>query len=142
MNLETTVTQTNKLFANFCPELPQKYREEKIKLIHSELYHIHDQAFVNAVEDILSDENVRKFPTIAQLKLYAVKYKKSACDNQQAEGCEKCDRGVISSFLYKERFKRWYRYTFRCTCEAGQKLDYSDAPDVVHTRCPTSPWAS
>ena len=129
MNLQTIVLQVGRLMDNFSPEASRNVKDAKIRIVQQELSYADDNAFVDAVSDIMADENIRKFPTIAQLRVYIGQRTKYVV----IEGCGKCDRGIISSWIYKDEMKKWYAYGFKCRCEASKRLKaFIPAPEIIY----------
>ena len=52
----------NRLYNNYNPETSQKIRDDKIKFLMSELSKYESYQFEKAVDSIISDENIKKFP--------------------------------------------------------------------------------
>ena len=119
MTMEMIVLQVNRLFNNFSPETSQKIREEKINFLRSELHNCNDQQFRRAVDGILGDENIKKFPTLSQFRNHL----KSGGNNQVQDlrGCQRCeDSGYYN--VWQLRRDSWYSFAYRCNCEKGNSI--------------------
>jgi len=117
MQLEVLVLQTNRLFNNYSTETTEKKRQEKIDFLRNELENINSEQFRFAVDSIIRDENIKRFPTLAQIKAYLPKNN----DYKSFKDCDRCRDGTVGVWIYKKEFDREYSYTFRCPfCEAGR----------------------
>ena len=63
-------TRVNRLYKNYATETSERVRNEKIEFLHEELNSYKDISLEKAIDSILKDENIKKFPTIAQIKNY------------------------------------------------------------------------
>ena len=113
MKIETMVLCVNRLYNNYNPETSQKIRDDKIKFLMSELSKYESYQFEKAVDSIISDENIKKFPTIAQIKAYIPRGDSKAGQ----EYCDKCERtGYYNVWQYRESIGKYYTYAYRCPC--------------------------
>jgi hypothetical protein len=119
MMIETIILQVKRMFNNFAPEAAQKIREEKIHFLTHELRNYTDDQFRHAVDNILGDENIKRFPTLAQLKNHL----RSSGNHQAQElqGCQSCeDSGYY--VIWQLRREAWYSFAYRCNCEKGNSI--------------------
>ena len=117
MKTETIIFQVNRLIRNFNPESGARIIESKIDLIRDELAENYtDRQFIEAVDEILHDENVKRFPTIAQIRNYMRKGKAHSHEEAQ-RFCDTCEgTGYYSIWQYKESLGQYYSFPFRCLC--------------------------
>lgn len=118
MNIETVVIQVNRLCDNYNPEYASKARDAKIKLFHDELQYLNDHSLQLAVDEILKDANIKKFPTIAQIKGYIPRNNNMA---EEIKDCDHCRNGLTWIWQYKEKLGSHYQIAYACPfCEAGR----------------------
>lgn len=123
MQIEVIILQTRRLFENYSPELSDKKRDEKIQFLMEELKNYNAYQFETAVNKILKDENIKKFPSIAQIKanMPTIEAKK-----EDAKDCDHCRCGLTPVWVPKQVSKneiRYYQYSFACPfCEAGKTM--------------------
>ncbi len=118
MNLDVLILQTNRLFLNYSPEVSEKKREEKISFFRQELTGISEYQFKTAVDEIIKDVNIKKFPTIAQIRGYIPRNNSKA---EEMKDCDHCHGGIAPVWQFKESLKRHYQFAYACPfCEAGR----------------------
>lgn len=119
MKIETMVLCVNRLYNNYNPETPQKIRDDKIKFLMTELAKYESYQLERAVDGVISDENIRKFPVIAQIKNHMPRN-----DSQEThEYCDKCERtGYYNVWQKRESIGKYYYFAYRCPCNTTTNL--------------------
>lgn len=112
MKIETVIECVNKLSTNYDLVVNEKLKEERIKLLFDNFKHKLDTSLKSAVEKVMHDENIKKFPTIMQLENYMpILY------NPSPEFCDKCERtGYYNVWQRRESIGKYYSFAFRCRC--------------------------
>lgn len=116
MNTETLILQVNRMLRNYDSKISDKDKMEKINFLRNELIKYTEYQFEKAVDSILNNANIKKFPTLAQIKSYIEK----PLDVEKPKGCEKCEfTGYFN--LWQKRKDRYYSFAYRCDCLLGEK---------------------
>ena len=114
MKMETVIECVNKLSTNYDLVVNEKFREERIKLLSEVFKHKLDSSLKSAVEKVLHDENIKKYPTIMQIENYM-----PILHNQTQEYCDKCERtGYYTVWQYRESISKYYDFAYRCLCNS------------------------
>ena len=112
MNVDAIVLGVNRLYNNYNPETSQKIRDDKIKFLNDEFKEYESWQFERAIKDIVSDENIKKFPTIAQIKNYMPR-----TTGETQEYCDKCERtGYYNVWQLKQDLNKYYSIAYACKC--------------------------
>lgn len=123
MQIEGFILQINRLFDNYDQAISEKKKEDKIQFLRKELERYSNYQFETAVNRILKDENIRRFPTLAQIKanMPIVETKET-----ELKDCDRCRDGLIPVWIPKQITKNeisYYQYSFACPfCEAGKTM--------------------
>lgn len=113
MKIETMVLCVNRLYNNYNPETSQKIRDDKIKFLMTELAKYESYQLEKAVDGVISDENIKKFPGIAQIKNYMPRND----SHETQEFCDNCERtGYYNVWQKRESIGKWYDFAYRCAC--------------------------
>mgnify|MGYP001577301662 CR=1 FL=1 len=137
MNVDAIVLGVNRLYNNYNPETSQKIRDDKIKFLNDEFKEYESWQFERAIKDIISDENIKKFPTIAQIKNYMPR-----TTGEVQEFCDKCERtGYYTVWQFRESLNKYYDFAYRCHCNHTTMqnipaLDVSMIPVRAHNPHP------
>jgi hypothetical protein len=147
MQIEIFIVQMNRLFANFCSELSENAKKAKINFFMSEILDKYsDEAMIYAVERILNDENIKKFPSLAQLKTYLREKNKTV----HKESCPICEHTGYFTIWQIRRFEnndethsgKYYPFAYRCNCPLGNSfrnlktVDPKAIPERAHNPFP------
>ena len=112
MRMETVIECVNKLSANYDLVVNEKLRDERIKLLSETFKNKLDSSLKSAVDRVLHDENIKKFPTIMQIENYM-----PILHNQPQEFCDKCERtGYYNQWQWREQLNKYYDFAYRCPC--------------------------
>lgn len=111
------ILQVKRLYDNYSQKYDEDMLRSKINFILKELPWVTGESFRCAVDFILRDENIKKFPTLSQIRAYLPK----GIENKSYSDCDRCRDGTVGVWIHKPEFNRDYCYTFRCPfCEAGR----------------------
>ena len=98
--------------------------DETSRLWQESFKHIPEQHFIMAINEILKDQNIKRFPTIAILRRKLQEIPQFIRDETHA--CNDCDNeGLITVHVFN------YNFTFVCTCSTRKY------PGVVTFKCNT-----
>ncbi len=112
MKIETVIECVNKLSANYDFGVNEKLRDDRIKLLSEAFKNKLDSSLKSAVERVIHDENIKRFPIISQLENYM-----PVLHNQAQEYCDKCERtGYYNVWHRRESIGKWYDFAYRCIC--------------------------
>ena len=115
MDLQSVVLCVNRLYNNYNPETSQKLRDDKIKFLMSELGNNQSFQLEKAVDGIIHDENIRKFPTLAQIKNYM-----PAVALKETEYCNTCEHtGYYNVWQLKQDINKYYSIAYACSCNTS-----------------------
>lgn len=107
------IKQVNRLYDNYNADIDQEIRSAKIEFLNRELSTYNTKAFIIACNSIIADENIKRFPSLAQIKNYIPR--NDSIETQ--DFCDKCERtGYYNIWQYKESLNRWYSVAYRCAC--------------------------
>lgn len=125
MSIQAIIELTNRLYDNYNPETSQKVRESKIDLLRIELKGYSAKQIGDACQRIMQDENIKKFPNVAQLKAFIPRWE----NKQDSKGCVSCeDTGYYTIWQKRDSMGKYYSFSFRCRCEKGQS--FMEMPDI------------
>lgn len=124
MRIETIVTHVNRMIKNYSPEAAVKVIEAKINLVRDELAENYsDRQFIEAIDEILHDENVKRFPTIAQIRNFMRKGKIHTQEGAATHYCTQCEKsGYYNVWQYMQGLGKYYSLAYRCKCNHSQQL--------------------
>ena len=112
MKMETVIECVNKLSANYDLVVNEKLRDERIKLLSETFKNKLDSSLKSAVDRVLHDENIKKYPTVMQIENYM-----PVLHNQTQNFCEKCEgTGYYNVWQRRESVGEWYSFAYRCPC--------------------------
>ena len=112
MKHETIVEAVNKLSTNYDTFTSAELKEQRVKLLMEGFKHKLDSSLKSAVDKVLHDENIKKYPTIMQIENYM-----PVLHNQTQEFCDKCERtGYYSVWQFRESIGKHYSFAYRCPC--------------------------
>ena len=113
MEMTEIIKQVNRLYDNYNADTHQEIRGAKIEFLNRELSKYNTKAFVIACDSILADENIKKFPSLSQIKNYIPK----GDSKEIQEFCDKCERtGYYNQWQWREQLNKYYDFTYRCHC--------------------------
>ena len=128
MRIETVIECVNKLSTNYDLIVNEKLRDERIKLIAETFKHKLDNSLQVAVESIIHDENIKKFPRIEQIENYM-----PAIAGRHQKYCDKCEgTGYFNLWQYRES-GRYCSFAYRCACNT---TTMSEMPILHHDMIP------
>jgi|SRR3972149_11174639 len=108
MRIETVVECVNKLSTNYDLIVNEGLREERIRLLAETFKHKLDNSLKVAVERIIHDENIKKFPRIEQIENYM-----PVITELHQKYCDKCEgTGYYNVWQYRESIS----FAYRCAC--------------------------
>jgi hypothetical protein len=120
---DMVILQVKRLYDNYSQRYDEELLRDKVNFILKELPWLEGNSFKSAVDFILQDENIKKFPTIAQIRAYLPKKSRL-----ELKDCDHCRGGITSLWIFKPEFNREYSYAYACPfCEAG-KAKSKDIP--------------
>lgn len=115
MNIEAIVLGVNRLYDNYAPETSKASKDNKIQFLNRELSGYSSYQFDKAVCAIVSDENIKRFPTLAQIKNHMPRTVEK--DMENTKYCTKCEgTGYYSVWQYKTGINKHYSFPYRCRC--------------------------
>lgn len=124
MSVESIILAINRLVSNYCPDIGQKAREEKIRFFSEYLKNYTEQQIDNAVMAILHDENIKRFPTLAQIKNHITRNIVHIKHND----CDHCQNGCVPVWQLMPNGLK-YCYTYAChACAAGRHVNLPILP--------------
>lgn len=140
MKLEILIEQIGRLYDNYQNDVRQDIKDRKIAEFLKEFNGVSDARFVQAVDLLRRDENVRKFPTISQIWNYIKQIKQDA---QHSVFCDKCDKtGYYTLWQYRENLNGYYAFAYRCVCNKEQIgmpfIGMDNTPLKAHNPFPTN----
>lgn len=110
------IMQVKRLYDNYSQKHDEEIVRAKINFIFRELPGIKGEDFRSAVDFILRDENIKKFPTISQIRAYLPKSQKG-----EYTDCDHCRSGITTVLVFKKEFNKEYEYAYACPfCDAGK----------------------
>lgn len=140
MKSEIVIECVNRLYNNYNPETSQKIRDDKISFLISELKNYKDWQFIKAVDSIVSDENIKRFPPLATIRNYMPAQEKS-----NTEYCVRCEQsGYYTVWQRHGAIKgkddgHWYRHVYGCDCNPSNtfpRIDHDAIPTRAHNPYP------
>lgn len=120
MSLDVLVMQVKRLYENYNSNRDDDLIKNKVKFIQREIPNIEARAFSRAVDEILRDENIKRFPSIAQIKSFLPRQQASQIE---LNDCDHCRSGLTPVWQFKEKLNRHYQYSYACPfCDAGKAM--------------------
>lgn len=119
MEMDSIIQGVNKLYDNYETTMPQDVRKAKANLLYRELQYYTGRSFLTSIENILSDENIKRFPTIAQIKNYMQQIPQH---KEHQEYCDKCEKTGYYN-VWQLRHDSWYSFAYRCMCNTTTMLE-------------------
>lgn len=121
MNIEELIPEVYRLYDNYNMDTDKETRQAKANFLYKEIKYYPGDALNKAVDQIISDENIKKFPTVAQIKNYMRLHNSQPIRDLQ--GCDKCERtGYYTLWQFKQNIGRYYSFAFRCDCALGNSF--------------------
>ena len=112
MNHKTIVDAVDKLSTNYDTFTSVELKEQRVKLLMEAFKYKLDSSLKSAVERVIHDENIKRFPIISQLENYM-----PVLHNQAQEYCDKCEHtGYYNVWQRQESIGKWYDFAYRCIC--------------------------
>ena len=112
MRLETVIEAVNKLSTNYDTYTPPELKEQRIKLLSDAFKHKQDSNLKSAVDKVIHDENIKKFPTLAQLENYM-----PTGIEKDPDYCNTCERtGYYNVWQLKQDINKYYSIAYACKC--------------------------
>ena len=110
MRHETVIAAVDALSTNYDTFTPPELKEQRVKLLRDAFKHKLDSSFKTAVDSVLHDENIKKFPTLVQIENYMPKI-----TNRQQQFCDIC-KGTGYFNVWQFREKAYYSFAYACNC--------------------------
>jgi len=139
MKMETVIEAVNKLSTNYESYTAQELKDSRVKLLMESFKHKLDSSLKTAVDRVIRDENIKKFPTVMQIENYM-----PVIHNQHQEFCDRCERtGYFNVWQYRESIGKHYDIAYRCPCNTTtmqniRVLDAEMIPIRAHNPFPPS----
>ncbi len=112
MKHETVVEAVNKLSTNYDTYTPPETKEQRIRLLFDAFKHKQDSSLKSCVDKIIRDENIKKFPTLAQIENYL-----PTIVEKEQEFCNTCERtGYYNVWQLKQDLNKYYSIAYACKC--------------------------
>ena len=129
MRIETVIECVNKLSTNYDLVPSDKQKDERIKLFAEAFKHKLDNSLRAAVDSIIHDENVKKFPMVTQVENYM-----PAITERHQKFCDKCEgTGYFNVWQYRESIGRYCSFAYRCACNT---TSMNEMPILHHDMIP------